>query len=205
MSDVGQIMREFADAYRRDPSADPREFLERLAGTDREELRLLIDGFLTQAPRQEWDRDAFRGSLAERALAAAGPPVTSWSKLLPELREQARLTRASVVTRLASALGFADAEPRVAAYYHRMEQEDLPAAGVSNKVLEKLGEIVGVSAERLREAGKAGEAGLGSGGEVFARLGAPLASGDAAESVVSSQADRARETDELDLLFTGGD
>lgn len=207
MSDVGLIMREFAQAYRLDSSADPRDFLERVEGTDREELRLLIDGFLTNVPRQEWDPHSFEGSVAERAMAAAGPPVASWSTLLPELREKARLSRATVVSRLATALGFPDSKERVATYYHRMEREELPSTGVSTKVLETLSEIVEVSVERLRESGKAGEAGLGSGGEVFARVGSPLASRvtsdaslplEAAERVPAPQ-------DELDRLFTEGD
>jgi hypothetical protein len=207
MSDVGQIMHEFAQAYRLDSGSDPRDFLKRVEGTDREELRLLIDGFLTNVPRQDWDPHAFKGSVAERAMAAAGPPVASWSKLLPELREKARLSRATVVSRLATALGFPDAKSRVAIYYHRMEREELPSTGVSTKVLETLGEIVGVSVERLRESGKAGEAGLGSGGEIFARVGSALASTATADASLGLEASDQVSTpqDELDRLFTEGD
>jgi hypothetical protein len=205
MSDVGEIMREFTQAFRRDPAADPREFLERVEGTDREELRLLIEGFLTQAPRQKWDLDAFVGSMADRAMAAAGPPAAAWPKLLPELRQRARLSRATVVARLAAALGFPEDEARVASYYHRMELGGLSPMGVSTRVLERLGEIVGVSAASLREAGRLGEAGSGSGGEVFARVGSPLADASSAETSIASESDRVDDADALDLLFTGGD
>jgi hypothetical protein len=144
--------------------------------------------------------------MAERALAAVDPPAGSWPRLLHALRDKAELSRRTVVSRLAGALGFPDDEKRVAVYYHRMERGNLPPAGVSTKVLEKLGEIVGVSAESLREAGRVGETGLGSGGEVFARVGSPMASTRATDAPVASKsADLAEEPDELDALFTGGD
>jgi hypothetical protein len=205
------VFREFIDAYGRDGSTDPREYLRRLDGVDREELRALIEAHLERAPRGEWDADAFAGSMAERAIAAAVPEVDSgeaegWSELLPELREKARLKRATVVERLAAALGFPGSEDRVAAYYHRMERGQLPPSGVSTRVLEALGSILDASAERLRRAGEAGETAASAGGEVFARTGAP-AEAMASPGIDATEiagADRA-EPDELDRLFTAGD
>ena len=222
MADVDAIFRDFARSFEGDRSTDPRPYLERVDAVDREELRLRIEAFLERAPRREWDRDSFAASLAERAVAAASPEIDApaaedaegWPQLLPALRDAARLKRTEVVERLAGALGFPQAEDRVATYLHRMEMGALPSQGVSTRVLEALGSILGSSAEALRRAGEAGEGGGPSGGEVFARRGGPaggIASSDADpaeiayESVADAMRDDRPEPDELDRLFTGGD
>jgi hypothetical protein len=214
MGETERIFQAFVDAYRGDASTDPRAYLARVQGVDREELRLRIEAFLERAPLGEWDAERFEGSMAERAVAAASPEVDAagegaahgWPELLPELRDRARLKRATLVERLAAAIGFADEEVRVGAYYHRMERGQLPAGGVSATVLEALGSILGASAQSLREAGEAGEAGGPTGGEVFARMGAP-AEGAASPGVSAADLEGARpeNPDELDRLFIGGD
>jgi hypothetical protein len=222
MADVDALFQDFARSFEDDRATDPRPYLERVDGVDREELRLRIEAFLERAPRREWDREAFAGSMAERAVAAASPEIDApavedakgWPELLPALRDAARLKRTEVAARLASALGFPDSERRVEEYLHRMEMGALPAAGVSNRVLEALGSILGASAETLRRAGEAGEAGGAVGGEVFARRGAPsdgmaspgVESHDVAyESVADASKREGRPLDELDRLFTEGD
>jgi hypothetical protein len=210
VTDPEQLFRQFVDAYSENGSTDPRPYLARAEGVDREELRALIEAYLERAPRREWDPDAYAGSLAERALMAAQPEsaegVEAWPVLLPKLRTRARLKRATLVERLAAALGFPDEEERVAAYYHEMEQGLLPAGGVSTRVLEALGSILGASVEALRRSGQAGQRAAEIGGKVFARRGAP-ANGQASpgvEAMELAQADQ-RTPDELDRLFTGGD
>lgn len=210
-----QLFQEFAEAYRRDGSADPREYLSQTDGIDREELGALIDGFLERAPRRRWDAAAFSGSMAERALTRATAPAenpvageaAAWSELLPALRMRARLKRKALVERLAAALGFPDQEERVADYYHRMEQGQLAPSGVSNRVLEALGEIVGSPADVLRRSGEAGQLAGEAGGEVFARVGAPADDSQVAgrPTVLGADIERSNPPDELDLLFTGGD
>ena len=209
-----QVFEEFAREYRREGEADPRPYLSQLDGDERAELRLLIEAFLERAPRRRWDPDAFAGSLAERALARAGAgeePATAerpagWPELLPALRTEARLKRRTVVERLAAAIGFADQQQRVAAYYHQMEQGQLRPSGVSDRVLEALAGIVGSSAEALRRAGDAGQRAAEAGGEVFARVGAPKGGapreGPAAEPLAEEAGAPA---DDLDRLFIGGE
>ena len=95
-----------------------------------------------------------------------------WPAVLPGLRERARLKRAELVARLADALGVSGGEKKVADYYHRMEQGTLPASGVSDRVLEALGKLVGTSAAALRRAGQAAAEPGGAApaaGAVFAR------------------------------------
>ena len=94
-----------------------------------------------------------------------------------------------------------------------METGKLPSEGVSNRVLQALGEIVGESAERLRAAGSV----LGAGGDqqevearvAFARTAAhkPEFEADAHEAAppaASAAEAAADEDDEVDRLFTGG-
>src|SRR5438046_2361078 len=64
---------------------------------------------------------------------------------------------------------------KVEGYYHEMEQGLLPSAGVSSRVLEALGEIVGASAQFLREVGEPLGTGRGTleEGAVYARRAHP--------------------------------
>jgi hypothetical protein len=212
---VDRLFEEFAERYRREGSADPREYFDQLDDpADRAELGVRIDAFLERAPRRRWDAARFAGSVAEKAVHAAteGPGAADsevadgWPEVLPALRTKARLKRRTVVERLAGALGFPDDEERVAAYYHGMEQGQLRPAGVADAVLEALAGILGSSAEQLRSAGEAGEWTGPAGGEVFARLGAPADSAGPGEgpSLTLEAADSASPPDQLDLLFTGG-
>ena len=102
-----------------------------------------------------------------RARPLAGRLVGHLAGLLPRLRDRARLRRAEVVSRLAAALGAGDREAKVAGYYHAMEQGTLPAAGVSDRVLEALG------ADRGRErCGAASRGGRDDGAACRRRAGA---------------------------------
>ena len=180
MPDVDKLLHEFIEEDRAGGPADPRAYLERVEGTDRAELEALIDGYLARAPRRPFDSEAFARSparvVAEELGRALGGASGTWPALLPRLRHRAQLRRADVVRRLADELGAREAQvDKVARYYHEMERGTLPAAGVSDRVLEALGRVVGVTAQRLREAGRtAGGTAPGTAGAVaFARVGSP--------------------------------
>jgi hypothetical protein len=203
MSTVDDRFDRFRAAYRTGEEADPQTFLEGLAGSERRELEVLIDAFLLHAPGDADDEQAltaFRASPIGAGLRAAidARMAETWPELLPRLRNEAELTRATLVQRLAGALGVGDRERKVGGYYHRMEIGDLEPAGVSDRVLEALGRIVGASAERLRAAGSAPPA-QAAGGAVFARVAMP-----AAAAAPVAQPRREAERDEVDELFTGG-
>jgi hypothetical protein len=206
MSDVDRLFQEFI-AEDRTGVADPLAYLERASGTDRAELEALIDGYLARAPRRPFDRDAFARSpargIAEELARSLGGAGGTWPALLPRLRHRAQLRRGDVVARLADELGAADQRDKVARYYHGMEQGTLPAAGVSDRVLEALGRVVGVSAQRLRDAGRAaGDAVAGgTAAAAFARVATP---DPRFEEAPPPAAPRAAERDEIDELFTGG-
>ena len=175
--------------------------------------RALIDAYLARAPRRSWDAEAFRGSAAEAMAEALEKSLDGvaglWPAVLPGLRERARLKRSDLVARLADALDVSDRREKVAEYYHRMEQGTLAAGGVSDRVLDALGKLVGTSAAALRGAGQAtvqpGGAAPGA-GAVFARTAQPdEAWPDPAAPGPQPAAPASREQlDDVDRLFTGG-
>ena len=211
MSDVDRLFGEYIAEHRAGGRADPLAYLSRTkTGAQRDELEALIDGYLARAPRRQWDSEAFTGSSAERVAhgleRAIGGEAGLWPVELPRLRERARLRRSDLVGRLAAELGVAGREDRVAGYYHEMEQGLLPAAGVSERVLTALAEIVGTTADALRRAGAAvapGPPGEGSGGPVFARRALQLEEAPSSTAPTEALASRA-EWDEIDELFRGG-
>ncbi len=212
MSDVDRLLSEYIEEHRSGGTADPVEYVQRLEGTERAELESLIDGYLARAPRRRWNAEAFQGSAAEAMAESLEKSLDGvaglWPAALPSLRERAQLKRADLVARLAAALGVSGREEKVADYYHRMEQGTLPASGVSDRVLDALGKLVGVSAAALRRAGQAAaEPGAAAPGApaVFARttrVDVELA--DLAAGAPADAERRGEEPDEVDRLFTGG-
>jgi hypothetical protein len=212
MSDVDQLLSEYKQAHRDSGDADPRPYLARLSGTDRELLAGLIDAYLEAAPRRELDASALRSSpaapVAEGVQRSLEGQSGMWPSLLPRLRARARLRRAELVAQLAARLSAQAEEEKVALYYHQMEQGLLPERGVSETVLDALGQIVDWSGEALRKAGQMPAPGppRSDPGAVFARTTvgrvAPPPPGQApSEDVVAQPAD---DWDEVDRLFRGG-
>jgi hypothetical protein len=208
MTKVDRLLADYIAEHRAGGEADPREYLSRASPAQRVELAALIDTYLAHAPRQRFDQTRFRGSSAERTVdelerAVAGQ-AGLWPALLPRLRDRAGLKRSELVERLASALGVGGRKEKVAGYYHEMEQGRLPAQGVSDRVLEALGQLVGETAQALREAGRAltpSGQGPAAAAPAFARraYGEP----GAAERAVASAPPPA-EWDDVDELFRGG-
>src|ERR1700760_965439 len=139
VTDADRLRAKYIEEHRGGGAADPTTFLSRAVASDRRELAALIDGYLSRAPRQQFNAVGFRGSRSEQVVdeleRALGGQSGLWPALLPELRHRAGLKRAEVVARLAGRLGLARREPKVATYYHQMEQGILPSAGVSDRVL----------------------------------------------------------------------
>jgi hypothetical protein len=158
MSDLDRLLAEYVAEHRAGGDADPKEYLDRAPLAERRELAALIDAYLVRTPRQAFDETRFRGSSAERTVDELERAIIGqaglWPALLPRLRNRAGLKRSELVERLANALGVGDRTDKVAGYYHEMEQGLLPARGVSDRVLDALAQIVGESAQALREAGR---------------------------------------------------
>ena len=212
MSDVDQLLREYMDEHRSGGEADPVGYLERVEGTDREELRALIDAYLQRAPAREWDAEAYSGSteerLAESMHRSLGGRAGLWPVLLPRLREHAQVKRAELVEKLATALGASAKEAKVGDYYHGWSRDSLDSDGVSERVLDALGGIVGASPEALRRAGSAlgeGAGGAGQASPAFTRMrmADPEADQEAPAAAPASRPEEG-EWDEVDELFRGG-
>lgn len=211
MADIDHLFKQYIADHRAGGEADPLAYLDRTAEADRTELAGLIDGYLSRAPRQAFDAEKFAASTAASAVDALsrslGGQAGLWPSLLPRLRERARLKRADVVERLTESLGAAGRETKVARYYHEMEQGSLPSEGVSSRVLEALGAIVGESAQALREAGRVVGGGRAPGeraaSAVFARA-VPQSPAAADASPAEPPALAEDPWDEIDELFTAG-
>jgi hypothetical protein len=208
MSDVDRLLADYIAEHVAGGEADPAVYLARASSAQRPELAALIDAYLARAPRQPFDQARFSGSTAERTVdelerAIAGQ-AGLWPAVLPRLRDRAGLKRSALVDRLAAALGVEDRREKVAGYYHGMEQGLLPAQGVSDRVLAALGELVGETAQMLRDAGRA-LVPPGEGPAVAPTAFARRAYAEPAQpaSPASPPASEA-EWDEVDELFRGG-
>jgi hypothetical protein len=208
MSDVDRLLADYIAEHRAGRDADPGEYLSRASPAQRAELAALIDTYLAHAPREPFNQAMFRGSSAERTVdelerAIAGQ-AGLWPAVLPGLRDRAGLKRSELVERLAAALGVSHREDKVAGYYHKMEQGRLPAQGVSDRVLEALGQLVGETAQALRDAGRAlspsGHGPATAPTAAFARRAySELGTAEPAAASVGPA-----EWDEVDELFRGG-
>ena len=209
MADVERLMHEFIAEDGSGGDADPLAYLRRLRGADRAELEALIDAYLARTPRRRVDPTADQPAAARRAAdeltRAFGGRSGWWPALLPRLRATARLRRSEVVDRLARDLGAADREAKVGAYYHAMEQGTLPAAAVSERVLEALAAIVGTTAAELRDAGRAiGDPPPGPhAAAAFARIGTPDPDLLEEPRATPGPSPSTGQRDEIDELFTG--
>jgi hypothetical protein len=209
VTDVARLLADYIAEHQAGGDADPREYLSQAPPAQRSELAALIDTYLAHAPRQPFDQTRFRGSSAERTVDGLERAIAGqaglWPAVLPQLRDRVGLKRSKLVERLAAALGVSDREDKVAGYYHEMEQGLLPAQGVSDKVLEALGQLLGETRQALREAGRAltpsGQGPAKAPATAFARRAygeSGVAQPDAAP--VPPQT----EWDEVDELFRGG-
>ncbi len=215
MSSVEEIFAEYV-LVERQGEGDPRPYLKRLEGDDRERLGEMIDAYLAAAPGQEWDPQAFQGSPAARAAESIGRAINgvsgTWPVVLPGLRERARIKRSELVDRLAERLGFPGQREAVDEYYHRMEYGTLESDGVSDQVLDALGQILGSGRNTLRRSGELIGGGRATQGIVFARQatqadeapGAIDHATDQAETGPSRSPGSDPDREAVARLFTGG-
>lgn len=209
MTSPDRLLNDFVDAWSAGERPRVEDYLERAPEGDRDELALLINAFLEEAPQPKYSAETLAQIQAEPAVAELSALIDSqagfWPSLLPRLRERAELTRDEVVKRLAQALALEGREDRIKPYYHQMESGTIDPAGVSRKVLEALSRIFGVELSEIEEAGD------------FAGLGAavPTSAYMRSETVLESRAHAYDELpaagagdpgpwDEVDELFRGG-
>ncbi|HMT04412.1 MAG TPA: hypothetical protein PKD76_02580 [Solirubrobacterales bacterium] len=218
MTSVEEIFAEYVFAER-DGKGDPRPFLKRVPAGDRERLEELIDSYLASAPGRRWDPSAFAGSEEERLVESLSRALNgvsgTWPVVLPGLRERARIKRSELVDRLAGTLGVPGQREAVDEYYHGMEYGTLESSGVSDKVLDALGEILGSGRDALKNSGELmGDGATARGDAVFARevphIAVPfeVADRDGEKAGFNSPAGENEpddpEREKVDRMFTGG-
>jgi hypothetical protein len=182
-----------------------------VSGRDRVTLETLIEAYLTSAPRRGWDEAEFEAAgtapLVQGIEQSLAGSAGTWPALLPRLRARAQIARTDLTARLAEALGVGNRQEKVHRYYHQMEVGTLPADGVSQRVLDALGKLLGESGDALRQAGAGitGPVSAASDEVAFART-APAADFDTPAG--TPERDRAGqgadEWDEVDELFRAG-
>jgi hypothetical protein len=185
--EVFQLFDDYAARFARGERPDAREYLAR-AGEGADELAAMIDGFLQAAPVPAAGED-------ERVLAAAwieGEPP------LLQLRNRRGLKRDAVVDALISALGLDPGKrEKVKGYYHRLETGLLEPRRVDGRVFEVLADTMRVSLTDVRAwrpQPQAIEAAYMRRDAEAARLTPPPVTAGEDE-----------ESDEIDLLFLGGE
>ena len=221
MSSVEEILARYIEDFESGRADSPLPYLEMSEERDRQELATAMDRYLMTAPRREWDASAYEssqaGRIADRVWRSMDGASGEWPVLLPRLRERRRLTRRKVTERLAAWLDAPADDPRVASYYHEMEQGLLPWRGVSARVLDGLSSIFDVPVEELTLAARRG-------GDVpppptteaaMARVGAPDPRYASDLDVAGAPEDPGMQSppiekppdqwDEIDRAFLGGD
>ncbi len=136
---LGELMADAVAAFREGRSADVDGILD-AAGDDRSELLDMVELALAlEGPRQP---------TPERIAAIADDPVfapRAWPQILEEARHAQGLQRATVIERLAHALGLTSpaAQAQLRVRYHELETGQIPPTGVTDALLDALGDALG--------------------------------------------------------------
>lgn len=192
------ILADFKRAWLAGEQPDPGAFLARAPEAERDELGSLLDAWVLLAPSPP--RDEAR---IAPLLAAVDAGSGAWGAVLPPLREARSWSVRELAARLSERLGLgAGAEAKAAGYLERMERGELAPAGVSRRVLDALGELLGTTGAALAGAAatpRPAEATL------FRARAAPAAAPPDFEALSGALHTPAPEGwDEVDELFRGG-
>lgn len=209
MTSVDRVLSDYVDAWNAGERPDVDKFLERAPEDEREELADLIRTFLLNAPVPAYSEATLAQIQGEPAVKAAAGLLDEqsgqWPELLPRLRRAMKLKREEVVASLVELLGLKGEQARVWAYYHEMESGTLEPSGVSRRVLDALGRILGVSTRDLEDAGRFEATDLSLGAAYMRPLDGTMSGHLTAESLsYDSPGAAPEEWDEVDRLFRGG-
>lgn len=189
------LLDEFAAAWARGKTPDPRALIARAPEGERDELARALDRYLAGAPPRtasEASR-AYVAAIAREAESAAEPPLLA-------LRLERRLTRDAVVDRLMELLGLrAERRAKVRRYVSDLEVGVLDPRGVAASVWEALGQVLGADAHALAQP-RPGRAE----GALTAYYRLPdLSRVEELAAPASAPSATPSEPDEVDRLFTG--
>ncbi len=183
------LLEEFAAAWARGETPDPRELLARAPAAEQDELARALDRYLVAAPPRAASEEsrAFVAAIAREAE----PPLLA-------LRLERRLTRDALVDRLMELLGLrAERRAKVRRYVSDLEVGVLDPAGVAASVWDALGQVLGANVRALAQPLSLRPAAPAA----FYRV-AKLERVDEPTAPAPESAQEA-EPDEVDRLFTG--
>ena len=208
MTDSAMLLSQFIDAWNRGERPDADDYVSRARDDEKPALADQLNLFLQYAPTPEYG-EAARAEIraepaAQRIASALEGEAGLWPVLLPTLRERARLRRDQIVAQLTEMLDLEGGEKKVRRYLHEMEVGSLDPRGVSQRVLDALGAILGVSGDDLARAGDFET--LGGGPPPAAAYYRARLEVDALSEMATPAASRGieAEPDQIDRLFTGG-
>jgi len=201
----------YVEAYR-SGHGDPDPAMEGLGEGERLRLGRMIDEYLESAPRPDIALSSPDDPEIQEIVTAIVPLLDGrsggLSRLLVKRRHELELSQGEVIESLAAEFEASEPETgKIDAYYHDLEWGSLPAAGLTDRLLDSLAKILRTTRGNLREAGRAlGPGRAGTTGPVFARNAGEI--GEAAGPGMTSPAGYGRRAssppDRIDDLFTGG-
>jgi len=195
VTDPDRLLSEFIDAWVSGAMPDAQDYIERAPVAARDRLADDIATYLALAPTPDYSSDVVEALMRDRTVVELAQAIESerglWPDLLLRLRRQAGLDPGELAAVLVARLGLEGSEEKTERYLERMEQGRLDPRGVSQRVLDALGPILGVGGEVLAGAGDF---------QMFAEpaFSGAVLHGESAEPV------RDDGLDEVDRLFCGG-
>lgn len=204
-----RVLSQFIDAWNAGLRPDVDAYLERVPADERPELAEALSSFLTWAPAPDYGGAALDAIAAEPAVVAA-TSAALWPALLPPLRRRAALSTRELAARVVELLRLpAGSAAKTERYLTRMEAGELEPAGVSRRLLEALGRILGIPAGELEAAGDVSALRASPPAAAPARFRAAPGAADAVREDLEILADAlsaapADDWDEVDVLFRGG-
>jgi hypothetical protein len=207
MTDAQRLLAEYIAEHRSGGDPDPGGYVARASPTERSELVVLIDATL-RARRGNHSISAAtaappRSARSRTSIAHSADSQGCGRRCCPSFATEPGSNAASSSSASPPPLASAKRRARSRATTTRWNRT-APCLGVSDRVLEALGQIIGETAEALREAGlspRSRETGTEAARAAFARRAYPES--PAGPPPAAATRGEAPEWDEVDQLFRG--
>jgi hypothetical protein len=209
MDKVDRLLNEFVEAWNAGRRPEVDDFVERAPEGERDELAGLIGAFLEIAPTPAYSPeqlDALRADPTVQAIARVAEDEPGPTPL-PRLRERAKLKRDQVVEALARTLGFPEKMAKISRYYHQLEIGTITPGQVSQRVVDALADILGVTPNDVEQAGAFFHLSPEPAAEMFLRrdeYGNEILTAERLEAAAERAPVPEESWDEVDRLFLGG-
>lgn len=208
-----QVLNEFIDAWTAGDRPSVGDYVERVPPADRSALAAEIGAWLSVAPAPSYPESARAAIRAEpvvrRVLAATEVEAGLLAAELPRLRARCGLSVRDLATRVAAVVGLGSGQvDRTEDYLLRAERGELDPGRMSRRLLDALGDVLGVDPSSLADAVTLRPASFrpATAGTAFRAAAAPaaLARQDIDALAAAAMAPAPSKLDEVDRLFVGG-